>query len=264
MHSIARSVEDFARRVGGILAALLPVRYWSALDTYMPVTSSAVLSSILTFLAGTAIGIPGFIGHATAMASASNEVMLKAATGPQGGGVTTAMPVGMTGLSLFTFLLMTPGGWATLYLCGTGFLRALSAVCHDPRGDVILSLIDSAAAGTRRNVKVRRADSRRLALEGPEVPDRIVRGSQIGLPDAELVIISSRRKPGWDAGTVAITGQTAYRVGPIVERQINGRLRTLYPLREHNDLEVFRRIVRYELPQEAVTRARAPDTSSGR
>jgi hypothetical protein len=234
-------VTDLAQRVAAIAAAMLPVRYWSAFDSYMPVTSSAVLSGIVTLLAGAAIGIPGFIGHASAQASASNEFMLKAATGPQGGGVTTALPVAMTSLSLFTFLLMTPAGWASMYLGLSGFTRALSAVCDDPRGDLILSLIDSAAAGTSRNLKARRAASRRLALEGPEAPDRIVRGSQI---------VSSRRKPDWDAGTVVISEQTAYRVGPIVERQIHGRLRTLYPLTEHNDLEVFRRTVRYELPRE--------------
>jgi len=249
VRSLLRGAADFARQIGGILAAVLPARYWSAVDPYVPVTSSAMPSSILTFLAGTAIGIPGFLDHASAIASAGNDAMLKAATGPGGDSVTTAMPVAMASLSLFTFLLMTPAGWATLYLCGSGGARVLASVCGEPCGDLILSLVDSTATRAWRDTKARRAAARRLALEGPEVPDRVVRGSRVGLPDAELVIVSSRRKPEWDAGTVVITDQTTYRVGPIVERHMNGRLRTLYPLNEHKDLEAFRRTVRYELPQ---------------
>jgi hypothetical protein len=37
-----------------------------------------------------------------------------------------------------------------------------------------------------------------------------------------------------------------YRLGEPVERTVEGHLRTLYPLKEHNDLEVARRSVRYE------------------
>jgi hypothetical protein len=59
------------------------------------------------------------------------------------------------------------------------------------------------------------------------------------------------RKPGWDRGTVVFTPETAYRIGEPVEKTIAGRLRTLYPLTEHNDLEAVRRSVHYDLPGEA-------------
>jgi hypothetical protein len=61
------------------------------------------------------------------------------------------------------------------------------------------------------------------------------------------VVIASRRKPGWDRDTIVITADAAYRIGAITERAIDGRLRTLYPLAEHKDLETFRRTVRYDL-----------------
>ena len=69
-----------------------------------------------------------------------------------------------------------------------------------------------------------------------------------GIADADLVIVCARRKPEWDTGTAVDTGTRWFRVTSIEERTIAGRLRTLYGLKEHKDLEVFRRCVRYELP----------------
>lgn len=244
------TITAFARRIGAIAAALLPVRYWSSLDAWMPVTSSAIPSAILTFLAGAAVGVRGFLEHASALASVHNELMLEAATTAQGGGVTTALPVAMNSLAMFTFLFTTPAGWASMYLCLSGFVRGLSVVTLEPRGDPILSLLDWTAAQTSRTWRMRRAAAERLALEGPEVPDRVVPGARVGLPAAHLVIVASRRRPDWDAGTVVLTQHGAYRIGSIEERQLHGRLRTLYPLTEHMDLEVFRRTVQYELPPE--------------
>jgi hypothetical protein len=83
----------------------------------------------------------------------------------------------------------------------------------------------------------------------------------VGCPDADLVIVASRRKEGWDTGTVVLTGSGSYRVGTIVERTIGGHLRTLYPLSEHNDLEVFRRTVRYELPAGTPEGSQRPGSS---
>ena len=65
----------------------------------------------------------------------------------------------------------------------------------------------------------------------------------------DLVIVASRVKPGWNKGTVVMSATKAYRVGTVEERTIAGRLRTLYPLTEHKDLEVFRRTVHYDLPE---------------
>ena len=45
------------------------------------------------------------------------------------------------------------------------------------------------------------------------------------------------------------TADGCYRLGEPVEQTIAGRLRTLYPLTAHDDLEVIRRSVRYDLPR---------------
>ena len=244
-------VGGLSRRVAGIAAAMLPARLWPHLDQYLPVTESAFPASLLTFLAGAAIGIPGFLNHATQQASLNTQAMLDAATSTAPGAlsVDSSMSVGMTSLSLFTFLLLTPQGWATMYLGLTGFVRAVGAGFDDPHGDLVLTLVDAGIVRTFRNRRARKKRVNREALEGTDVPDRVVPGNQVGLPGAPIVVVASRRKPDWDTGTVVITSRAAYRVGDIVERTIHGKLRTLYPLTEHKDFEVFRRTVRYEVPE---------------
>ena len=253
-------VADFGRYLGALLtrlaaipAAMLPARLWPWLDDYVPVSESAFPAALLTLLAGAAIGIPGFFEYATEQASMNTAAMLEAArveaSRPEGkDSVTTAMPVAMMTLSVFGFLLLTFKGWATMYLMGTGVVRLMSVTVDDPRGDPILSLVDSALCRTFRTTQARGVQWRRELLEGPNVADRVLPGAQMGLPDADLVIVAARRKTGWDRGTILLTDTSAYRVGDIIECTIEGRQRTLYPLTEHNDAEVFRRAVRYDMP----------------
>src|SRR5205814_7511186 len=136
----------------------------------------------------------------------------------------------VNGLSVFTFLLLTPPGWATMYLGLSGIARAAGAWLDDPHGDFLLTLADAGLTRSWRDRQARKSREAHEALEGPDVPDRVVPGTQVGLPEAQLVIVASRRKPGWDAGTVVLTDGPSYRVGTIVERTMHGRLRTLYPL----------------------------------
>ena len=89
---------------------------------------------------------------------------------------------------------------------------------------------------------------RRAAREGPETRDRVVSGAKAEIPGCDLVIVSSRRKPGWERGVAVYTRDACYRIGEPVERTIAGKLRTLYPLTEHTDLEVVRKSVHYDMP----------------
>jgi hypothetical protein len=248
--SFGAYVGGFFTRAAGIASAMLPARLWADLDEHLPVTESAFIASLLTLLAGAAIGIPGFLNHAAEQSAFNTQAMLNAAvsTAPGAQSVDTSMSVGMSSLSLFTFLLLTPPGWATMYLGLTGLVRTVAATLDDPHGDLLLTVVDAVLVRSVRSGQARRTRTSREALEGPDVPDRVVSGAQVGLPAAQLVIVASRRKPDWDAGTVVITTGSVYRVGAIVERTIRGRLRTLYPLTEHKDFEAFRRTVRYELP----------------
>ena len=243
--------------IAGVLAAGLPKRWWPALDPHVPASDSAGIAAIATILAGAAIGVPGFIGHATEQVSRNNRTILDAATRqaarpPSSDKLSDRewgrMFVTASGLSLFTFIFLTPAGWASTYLGISGVWRAVAAAVDDPFGDPILTGLDSLFLRTAHRGRAQIARRRRESLEGPDVPDRIVRGSQLGMADTEVVIVSSRAKPFWDVGTVVDAGDRWFRVIGIEERTIQGRLRTLYRLNEHRDHEVFRRPVRYDMP----------------
>lgn len=241
------------RRVLGIGAAMLPARWWSGLDPVVPATASAWLAGIVTLAAGAAVGIPGFLAYAQEAASGVNDVAVEAARQnpdyANADALLRGAPQAFSALWLPLFLFTTPTGWATMYLGLTGLLRAVAPVVDEGFGDPILTGVDALVRRTRRGTRRKLEHIQREAMEGPEMPDRIMSSTQLGMTAADFVIVTSRRKPDWDTGTVLLTGEgTAYRVGAIEERTIAGRLRTVYAVTLHKDLETFRRVVNYELP----------------
>src|SRR5258706_14420115 len=148
---------------------MLPARLWPVLDEHLPVTESAFIASLLTLLAGAAIGIPGFLSHATQQAAFNTQTMLDAAAAPGAQSVDSSMSVGMSSLSLFTFLLLTPVGWATLYLWLTGLGRTVAATLYDPQGDLLLTVVDGVLLRTVRRRQSRRRRTSPETLGGPEV-----------------------------------------------------------------------------------------------
>jgi hypothetical protein len=244
--------------IAGVAGATLPKRWWPVLDEYIPVTDSASIAAILTILIAGVIGVPGFIDHATEQVALNNRAILVAAEDQASRPASAEtvnekdwgrMLVGVSSLSIFTFIFLTPAGWTSTYLGISGTWRGIAAAVDDPFGDPILTGIDALVLGGMRRIRSDVARNRRETLEGPVVADRIVRGSHIGIAGAELVIVSARRKPLWDVGTVVDTGERWFRVSSIEERTIGGWLRTLYGLTEHRDSEAFRRPVRYEMPR---------------
>jgi hypothetical protein len=229
-------------------AALLPHRLWGRLPAWVPVESAAFVSGILTLVAGTAVGIPGFLAHAGANVSIANQGVLDAAMRDPTVGYERGMVAGAVSLSIFTFLLLTPTGWVTLYLVGSGGVRAGAGWFDDPIGDPILTGIDHLIRASRNREQERSGQRTREALEGPEIPDRAVSSARAEMPGCDLVIVSSRRKPGWERGVVVYTATACYRIGEPVERTVAGKLRTLYPLTEHTDLEAVRKSVQYDMP----------------
>jgi len=197
---------------------------------------------------GAAIGIPGFLEHAGANVSFLNETMVREAQRNIGVDYNRGMVMGFSGLSIFTFLFVTPTGLLTLYLLGSGSVRMAGAWFDDPVGDPLLTGLDFALIGGRDRHRRDSEQRARQSLEGPEVADRAVSASAAGLPGCDLVIVASRRKPGWENGVTVFTADAAYRIGPPVEKMIAGRLRTLYPLTAHEDFEAVRKSVYYELP----------------
>ena len=106
-------------------AALLPHRLWRRLPAWLPVESAAFVSGILTLLAGTAVGIPGFPRARRRQRRRSRtRASLDAAMRDPRIGYERGMVAGAVSLSIFTFLLLTPTGWLTLYLVGSGGVRA--------------------------------------------------------------------------------------------------------------------------------------------
>ena len=231
-----------------MIASLLPARVWPRLPASFSMTSAAFASGLATFFLGAAIGIPGFLEHAHATTSLGLDAELHRVFSNPDAGYRQGLVQGFAGLSIFTFLLLTPKGWLTLYLMTGGALRAGAAWFDDAFGDPILTGLDALVARRRNEGRERRARFAREALEGPEVPDRAVSPASAGLAGCDLVIVASRRKAGWERDVVVITSQTCYRIGDPVDRTIAGRLRTLYPLTEHGDLEAIRKSVRYEVP----------------
>lgn len=228
--------------VAGMAASLLPHRHWRRLPSWLPMESAACVSGVVTLFAGAAIGIPGFLEHAGVTVSLANETMLKYDYWQRG------MAGGFSALSIFTFLLLTPKGWATLYLVGTGAVRAAAAWFDDPVGDPIATIVDSQVFARQERRRAIDARQTREALEGPEISDRIVSSDKAGIPGCDFVIVAARRKPGWERGVVVFTPSACYRIGEPIERMITGHLRTLYPLSEHTDLEAVRKSVEYDLP----------------
>jgi hypothetical protein len=234
--------------IAGMAAAFLPFRRWSQLPAVIPVQTAAFASGLATLFAGAAIGIPGFLEHAHATTSLGIDGQLAEAYRNASAGYSQGLSMGFSGLSVFTFLLLTPKGWLTLYLIVSGTLRGMAAWFDDPVGDPILTGLDTMMSKWRATRSDRAADSARAAIEGPEVPDRMVSSQAAGIPGCDLVVVSSRRKAGWERGVAVFTQEACYRLGEPVEQMIAGRRRYLYPLTEHTDFEAIRRSVQYELP----------------
>jgi hypothetical protein len=235
--------------IAAIPATLLPHRFWRQLPWWLPVASAGFLAGILTLLAGMAIGIPGFLAHAGANVSMANQGVLDAAMRDPTIGYDRGLVAGFGALSIFTFLLLTPLGWLTLYLVGSGGVRAGAAWFDDPIGDPILTGLDYILSRGRDSRAATNEHRTRAALEGPETPDRVISSATARIPGCDIVIVTARRKPGWERGVVVYTDDACYRIGDPVERTIAGNLRTLYPLNEHTDLEAVRKSVNYQLPR---------------
>jgi len=231
-----------------MVLAFLPHRLWRRLPASLAVAPAAFTSGVLTLFAGAAIGIPGFLAHAAVNVSIANQGVLDAAMRDPAIGYERGMVAGAVSLSIFSFLLLTPTGWLTLYLIGSGGVRAGAAWFDDPVGDPLLTGLDEFFWRGRDRSQVRYQQLLRRASEGAEIPDRVVSSAKAGIPGCDLVIVSSRRKPGWERGVAVYTASACYRIGEPVERTVAGKLRTLYPLTEHTDFEAVRKSVHYDMP----------------
>jgi hypothetical protein len=260
----APGAGDAARWVAAVPMSLLPARYWHRFPT-LPVEQRVLLSAILTMAAAFALGIPGFLAYAERVAAAAAGQALEVARLQVQGRMAadaalTYAPLAVTMFSPIAFALLTPLGLLSTYLLLSGLARVFGVVTLNPFGDPLLTSLDTLARRTfarRRDAAARR---RREREEGADVPDRLFDGAWAGRPDVELVVVSARRKPGWEAGTFVITPDRWYTLGtPFDRRMPDGRLRTCYPLTAQTTNEVLRKGVPYDLPP----LTRTPGRSSG-
>jgi hypothetical protein len=246
--------------MAALLLGAAPRRVWPAFERHVPLTRAAAAAGAVTMLAGFFAGVGGFLDFATRTAGANNSWMLRtlASGGPDSAAL---VPYGVSVLTLFIFLFLTPLGWLSCYLTASGFLRAVSGWLDDPRGDPLLSIIDGAAISFAEKRRRRRSRETRERREGTEARDVLVTGGALGL-GADYVVLASRRKAEWTAGATIMTSDQWYRLGEPYDLETPAGLRTAYPLTKFDTLEAVRRGIEYELPALSGRAARLPRKSS--
>ena len=218
-------MAGFLLLIAALPAGLAPRRYWEALDVRLPVSRMAFGSAIATFVASALIGVPAFFKYMDARLGT------------------------LSAFAAFTFLFTTPAGLISMYLAFTGWLRFIGWYVEDPWGDPLLTIADAVVRRSWFTHQKNTAKRDRERREGAEVPDVLMTGADLGMPDADLVVIASRRKPEWDAGAIVVTEEKWFKLGQAAEQQMPGGWRTLYPLSEMHHHEVLRRAVPYTLPR---------------
>jgi hypothetical protein len=182
--------------------AFLPRRWWAAFYR-LPVGRLVVASGVLTLMIGLGLGLWGFLAFAQSVASTASDAGLRATND----NVTLSSLQGFSAFSFVGFVCFTPLGLFSTYLVVTGLLRAVSASVGQFFGDPILTGLD--AIGTRWSAATAKARRRRARerLEGRAMPDRLFTGEWAGLTGVDYVVIASRQKQEWTAGTIVATGE---------------------------------------------------------
>ena len=236
----------------GVFRCLLPARYWQEMRR------GAYLSILLTAALGVRIGYAGFFERASKAAQEGAALALKlgapgGASGVGGLSQSEAVAGALMGNALtpFAFFFFTPLGWLADYLVISAVFRAMTLAADHPWGDPILTVIDNVVRGKRSESLAKRQAEERALAEGPEVPDQILECRKFVGKEADFVLVASRRKEGWTLLTTVVADSVRLRIGDPLERNVNGLLRTCYPLKVIRDLQVDRRIVHYEWPKDA-------------
>jgi hypothetical protein len=245
-------VGALVRYLVAVPAALLPRRLWPQWDGWLPMGRAAVLSSLLTFFAAFAVGVPSFLRYAERSGSDVSEAMLTTASAVnRGKAPLLAMPGShaVSMLALPAFILFTPLGWLTLYLFLTGLYRSIACATDDPHGDPLLGLTHHGVTTALARRRQRIAAELRAAQEGADAPDVLLTGREGGAPEAAYVVVAARVKEGWERGTFVMTADTWYRLGEPFDRRYPDGLRRVYPLIVPGAAEAIRRQVQYTLPE---------------
>jgi hypothetical protein len=234
----------------GVFRCFLPRRYWDDMRR------GAVISVILTLCAGTIIGLKGLLAYVSGPAAqgARAAIAVGSSGGIAGHDQTAQMSAALQGMPLISalaFFLFTPTGWLADYLFLSALFRGITLAVDNPWGDPLLTAIDHVVSGKREQKRAQtEAEARELA-EGPVVPDQILECRKFAGKEADFVVVSSRRKEGWTLATTVVANGVRLRLGEPLEKTLEGKLRTCYPLKVIRDLQVDRRMVHYKWPKDA-------------
>lgn len=240
--------------IDGVLAlpaALLPKRYWQSID--LPVPNVAPLSSLLTMLAGFAIGIRGYFAFLERLRHVSGVSIMDISKAQIEGRLpetadVSAIPTALAATAPITFALFTPLGLFATYLVLTGLVRSAAAYIDEAHGDPILTGVDWLGRRIFTSQQQRSVRTAREKLEGAVEPDRRYHGEWAGLTGVDFVIVAARRKPDWNRGTFVISSDGWFTLGEPFDRPTPNGLRTIYPLTLQKTPDVVRRSVQYQLP----------------
>lgn len=252
-------LAGMVRWIVALVTGVAPRRMWPALERHLPVRSAAAASGLVTMLGGFFYGFGGFMTFATTLAGANNDWVLGRLAGPpaRGEAAVGLVPYGMSVLTLFIYLFFTPRGLFSTYVVVSGALRAIAGWFDDPRGDPVLTGLDWAATTMWEKNRRERRQIARERLEGSDAPDVLQTGAWAGLPDADYVVLAARKKAEWDAGAIILTASDWYKLGVPFDIQTAAGVRTAYPLKKMNTVEVVRRGIQYELPRLTLQRAKS-------
>ena len=73
-------------------------------------------------------------------------------------------------------------------------------------------------------------------------------GEWAGVPEFDYVVLAARKKSEWDTGAIILTSSDWYKLGAPFDMETPSGLRTAYPLKKMETVEVVRRGIQYELP----------------
>lgn len=238
--------------LGALAVTVLPRRHWDRFDA-LPLHVMAPVSAILTSVAGAAVGIRGFFDYLTSMSSSSAGSILDVSRMQVEGRLpetadVSAVPSAMWMVAPIAFAFFTPIGLFAVYLVASGWFRVVSWWIASPHGDPLLTGIDIMLHRRRVSAAARSKQRERLEAEGAAEPDRRYTGDWADVPGADFVIVASRRKTDWTAGTFVITPDGWFTLGQPFDRPMPQGIRTIYPLTALVTMEVMRKGVAYDLP----------------
>ena len=231
-----------------ILAALLPTKYWSRVESAWNIQLRPGLSAVAGLALGVYVGIPAFIAHVANSAKTATSLVLGAAAEqlrhPVKHEVSSTLTQALTLFSMVTFLA-SPVGLFASYCVASSLLRIACVFVGDAIGDPALTAVDGFVRWIAATASLTRGHIIQRVRFGRAVGDRMTNAAALGIAEADVAILSSRPKPGWTIGTMVLAGDECYRIVNVKESPFDGRRWIAYLLCKKTDSEILRRTVQY-------------------